>query len=45
MEGDITGGVDNVVYDVVGERVGTALEMRQNEAYMQSYQNIGDNSC
>ena len=45
LEGDITGGVDNVVYDVVGKRVGTALEMKKNEAYMQSYQNIGDNSC
>ena len=30
---DVTGGGDAIVYDVVDERVGTALEMKQNEAY------------
>ena len=30
---DITGGGDAIVYDVVDERVGTALEMKKNEAY------------
>ena len=31
---DVTAGVgDAIVYDVVDERVGTALEMKQNEAY------------
>ena len=28
-----SGGGDAIVYDVVGERVGTTLEMKQNEAY------------
>ena len=31
---DVTAGVgDAIVYDVVDERIGTALEMKQNEAY------------
>ena len=32
---DVTGagGGDAIVYDVVDERVGTALAMKQNEAY------------
>ena len=30
---DITGGGDAIVYDVVDERVGTALEIKKNEAY------------
>ena len=33
LRGDITGGGDAIVYDVVDERVGTALEMKKNEAY------------
>ena len=28
-----SGGGDAIVYDVVDERVGTTLEMKQNEAY------------
>ena len=30
---DVTGGGDAIVYDVIDERVGTELEMKQNEAY------------
>ena len=30
---DVTRGGDAIVYDVVDERVGTAVEMKENEAY------------
>ena len=33
MRDDVTGSEDGIVYDVVDERVGTTLEMKENEAY------------
>ena len=33
-EDNTRGGDDTIVYDVVNERVGTAVEMKENEAYI-----------
>ena len=33
QRGDTTGGGDAIVYDVVDERVGTELKIKQSEAY------------
>ena len=33
QRGDVTGGGDAIVYDVIDERVGTGLKIKQSEAY------------